>query len=175
MNMKVKHALKLIGLFSMVVLTLGRNVLAQSSQTVDDIEGLKPITLPFFLNASFINAATPLTYLTLFLNIVYVAIAIMWVFYIIRSAVQIIQSQGDDKIIQEAYKKIRNVLTGAATLFLFFALLSLVGAFFGIGNFFEWPKSFSRCTNGEYYFEVALTYTSAVTDTRGADIICFGQ
>lgn len=159
----------------MVVLAAGRNVLAQSSQTVDDIEGLKPITLPFFLNASFINAATPLTYLSLFLNIVYVGIAIMWVFYIIRSALQIVQSQGDDKIIQAAYSKIRNVIVGAASLFLFFAILSIVGAFFGIGNFFEWPKSFSRCSNGEYYFEVALTNAASVTEAGGAgvDLICF--
>lgn len=176
--MKNKINLTIAAVFTFLFVGL-RGVAAQSFQVVDGGSqiGLQPIKLPFFLNPSQISAATPFTYITLALNLVYVGIMLMWVFYIVRSAVQIMQSQGDSKVMETATKKIQNVFAGAASLFLFFAVLSLVGAFFGIGNFFEWPKSFSKCQNGEYYFEVVLSSPQIFTETSGANVdsICFGS
>jgi hypothetical protein len=64
-------------------------------------------------------------------------------------------------------------------LFIFFIVIILGASFFGFGNIFQWPKQFSICKDGSYYFTVQLELSGtggsadqACFNTSGAQAFC---
>lgn len=66
----------------------------------------------------------------LVLNLIFIGIIIVSIYIIIKAAVKYIQSEGDDKKIQEAQKAIKSVFIGIAALFIGIIGIILVLAFF---------------------------------------------
>lgn len=128
--------------------------------------GLQPIDIPLFLSLEQIDNFSVFSFIGLGLQVLFIGIMLVWVSIVIRSAIKYIQSQGDEGMIAESMKRIRNVLVGIAFTFGVVVVTSLVAAFFGIGNFFDWPKSFSFCddeltsNSQSYFFQYVLAETS---------------
>jgi hypothetical protein len=147
--------------------------------------GLQPITLPLFLSPEFIKNFSVFSYLAYLLDFVFIGITLLWVYLIIRAAVQIIQSEGDSSKIEDSKKKFGNVFWSVTFLFGFFIVMNLVGVFLNVGTFLDWPKSFSICQSGfgkgkyyfNYYLEVqgkAGPYVNVEDIKRQVNRDCFG-
>jgi len=79
---------------------------------------------------------------------------LIWIMYAAFAGLQIIRSQGSADKIEEATKKIRYIWMSGAILFVFFAIISIVGAIFGFGLPTEWGNTLSQCGgySGPFYF-----------------------
>ncbi len=110
------------------------------------------------------------------MNIFFFVILMLWVVIIIRAAIDIVRSQGNEDMIKGSYKKFGNVFWSVTFLIGFVAVLSIVASFFGLGAFWDWPKVFSQCDKGVDNDEVVYYYQRALeTQTTGedADNACF--
>jgi hypothetical protein len=130
---------------------------------------LNQITLPSFVDLTFVNNFSIVSYFALGLNLVFIGIVLLWIFIIVRAAVKVITAGASDEPLQEAKKKVGNVALSAAILIGFLAVLTIVANFLGLGNFWQWPKSFSICNDGRYYYTVLLESG----DVKVADTNCF--
>jgi hypothetical protein len=107
------------------------------------------------------------SWVTVFINLATFAILAYWIIQMFRAAITIIGSFGAPDKILEGQKQIMATLRSIAFLFIFLMLIIIAGNFFGIGNIWEWPKSFSQCRNydNKFYFTVRL-------ENPGLPIVC---
>lgn len=161
--------------FSPAVYAAGEIVVNPSSNP-DAIEGLGSYNIPTFLDISAIKNFSIFSYLSLFLQVVIVFMVVYWIVKVIRAGVGIIQKS--ESGFEDARKKFTAVFTSIAILFLFIVIISLVAAFLGIGNFFQWPKFLSVCntkdSNGrqQYYFSVFAKNSSKSNAEELTDAAC---
>lgn len=141
--------------------------------------GLQPINIPTFLSLDQIQNFSLLSYFSLIFALVFLGVGMLWVILVIRGALEYLRSEGDEGMIESGMKKIRNVLVSISMLFVFLVAIVFVASFFGIGNFWEWPRSFSLCNGnlskdpGAYYFRYYLQRASEGASTDQIDRECF--
>lgn len=133
---------------------------------------LEPIVIPLFSSNAldFVENASILSWLSFAGALFTVLILIFWIARILLSGVQAVRSEGDTTKLQDSYTKLKSNFIGMGITFLIPLVLSLVGAFFGIGTIFNWPESFQFCDeNSQYrfYFE-AFAKEGDVTSARSA-------
>lgn len=148
-----------------IVVGLNLSVVHVSAQlTVKDPTdfGLQAIKLPTFLSLDQIQNFSVLSYVAIVIDLLILVMAVVWVSMVIRGAVQVLRSEGNEEEIGKGRTRITRVLMGISAMFVFVVLISVVASFFGVGNFWEWPKAFSTCkqTSGGvqtyYYFQYSL-------------------
>lgn len=127
------------------------------TQTNDNIN-LDPIIIPLFSSNAldFVENASILSWLSFAGALFTVLILVFWIVRILIAGVQAVRSEGDTTKLQDSYTKLKSNFIGMGVTFLVPLVLSLVGAFFGIGTIFNWPESFQFCDeNSQYrfYFE----------------------
>lgn len=144
-----------------------------------DVTGglIKPITIPFFPVFDAIDAKyyTVLSWLTFAAGVVIVLIIVFWIVRILLAGVNAIRSSGDPDKLQESYAQVKANLIGVGITFLFPIILTVIGAFLGIGSIFNWPKMFSGCEgsgNFEYYFQAYLQAPRGGDAQQYADNSC---
>lgn len=115
-----------------------------------------PIELPVFVSLQFIENFSPFSYVALALNLVFVLTTVLWVFLMIKAAVDYMRSQGDEGMVTGANKQIGSVFASITILFVSFLILIVIGTFLNLGNFFDWPRVLSTCTDGTLYVTKAL-------------------
>lgn len=151
-NLKLIFVLGLLLTFSTKLLAGGTDLETGS--------GINPIQIPLFSSTAldFVGNASIISWLAFAGSVVTVAILVFWVLRILISGVGALRSEGDQTKLQESYGKLKSNFTGMFITFLIPLILSIVGAFFGIGTIFDWPSSFQFCENSEYrfYFEAYL-------------------
>lgn len=167
-----------------VLVLLGSQVFSASAAasgiTIPDPGvGLKPITIPTFLSLDQIANFSVLSYFSFLLAIAFLGVMLLWVVLVVRAAIDYLRSQGDEKMIEGSTKRISNVFASVTILFVFIVVITVVANFFGIGNFWEWPKSFSLCNGnlsrdpGAYYFNYFLRRVSEGASSEQIDRECF--
>ncbi len=129
---------------------------ASDSAECREIDGLGEIEIPIFVSFEYIQNFSPFSYIALVLNILFVAVTILWVALVIKAGVDYIRSQGDEGAITGANKQIGSVFASISILFVSFLLIILVGYFLNLGNFFNWPRVLSICDDGTFYITKAL-------------------
>jgi len=79
---------------------------------------------------------------------------VVWVVVSLLAGIKIIQSQGNPDKIQEGMTRIKYVWLSVSAIFIFFVIVSLVGAIFGYGTPVEWGNTLAQCGgyNGPFYF-----------------------
>lgn len=170
-----KHTILAVSIFAVLAFLVTGSLHAQSIEISPDpsIVNIRPINFPLFISLEQARNFSVYSYISLLLGLAFVLLTTYWVFKIIAAAVNIIQSQGDSGKVAESIKKIQAVFIGIMTLFLFVAGISVVGAIFNLGNFFEWPKKLSICTTGEFYVTKALEMNTSTE--REVDAACFSS
>ncbi|MCA9379539.1 hypothetical protein KC640_03855, partial [Candidatus Dojkabacteria bacterium] len=109
------------------------------------------------------------------LTLVFIGVLLLWVYLVLRAALDVVRSQGDEGMIEGGKKRITNVLMSISILFVFLVGITLIASFFGVGNFWQWPKSFSLCTNSDtYYFRYALEQADSGKTPEQLEAECFG-
>lgn len=137
--------------------------------------GLGEIQIPTFLSLDQVAHFSILSYVGVLLTLVFIAVLLLWVYLVLKSSVEVMRSQGDEGAIEGSKKRITNVLVSISILFAFLIGITLVGSFFGVGNFWQWPKSFSLCKDEEtYYFRYALENADSGMSTEQLETKCFG-
>ncbi len=136
-----------------------------------NLPGLGNISLPTFLSLNNIQNFSIWSYASLIGTLVFIALILFWVFLLIRAGVKVIQSEGDPAALVEAQKRFTSVVMGVIFLVGFFVVINIVAAFLGIGNFTEWPKVFSQCKDGTYYYNKKLS--GGYTNSDCVDSACF--
>jgi hypothetical protein len=135
------------------------------------LDGLQPIEFPTFISVEQINNFSIWSWLSIIVSLIFILMIIFWVIILFRAGVSVIQSGGDPAALGKAQRRITNVLMGVAFLVGFFVVINLVAAFIGVGNFTEWPKVFSQCRDGQYYFNKRLSGQYA--NDAAVDRACF--
>ncbi len=132
-----------------LVLFLYTKAMAQGIGDVGTEEwGLQAIRIPIFstLFTDLANYNTVLSWITFAGSIIVSGVVIYWIYKILRAGIQAIQAEGDDAKITDARLRLQAALSGVAFTLLVPIVLSFVGVIFGFGTMFQWPKSFSGCT-----------------------------
>lgn len=124
--------------------------------TIDDkvTAGIEEIRIPIFTSVIGFNTSTAsvFSWIAFVGSLGTVGLIIFWIYLLVRAGINGMQSQGSDEALAEAFKKVKAVLVGAGTSLAFPIILSIVGAFFGIGSIFNWPRAFQLCDiNTEKY------------------------
>lgn len=114
------------------------------------------INIPIFTSMEFINNFSPFSYVALLLNILFVGITLLWIFLMIKAAVDYMRSNNDEGVMQGANKQISSVFASISLLFFSFVFLIILGGVLGLGNFFDWPRVLSVCDDGSLYVTKAL-------------------
>lgn len=147
-----------------------------SSEENPDGFGLGEIQIPTFLSLDQVQNFSLLSYAGVLITLVFVAVLLLWVYLVLRGAVDVIRSQGEEGMIEGGKKRISNVLISISVLFVFLVGITLVGSFFGVGNFWEWPKSFSLCTDSDnYFFRYVLENADSGKTSAQLEAECFGK
>ena len=91
-------------------------------------------------------------------------LVLIWIVYSIYAAFKIITSQGAEKDIETGMTLVKNVWVSITWGLAFFAVLSIIGAFIGIGDVTQWYYSLAQCngSGGGFYF-----LDRAAADTAG--------
>jgi hypothetical protein len=78
----------------------------------------------------------------------------IWVVYAALAGLQIVRSQGSADQIAEGSKKIKYIWMSGSVLFIFFAVIALIGSILGFGLPTEWGNTLSQCGgySGPFYF-----------------------
>ncbi len=138
--------------------------------------GLGSFTLPTFISLDIARNFSIFSWIGLAVSIFFFVILMIWVVIIIRAAVDIVRSQGNEDMIKGSYKRFGSVFWSITFLIGFVAVLSIVASFFGLGAFWDWPKVFSQCDKNVASGEIVYYYQRALeTQTTGedADNACF--
>lgn len=167
----MKKALIILTILSSSIILATQPVAAQITVDPDLSGGLKPITIPTFFSLEEIEHFSVFSYIALGFSLFFIGLTIYWVFLIIRNAVKILQSEGDDGKIKDGTKAIQSIFIGIGIMFGFFVVLFVVGSFFGMGSIFEWPKKLSICSTGKLYITLALENPDASQEALEA--VCF--
>lgn len=87
------------------------------------------------------------------LSFAFTGLLVIWVVFSIIAAYKITRS-GMEKELEEGMTLIKNVWMSASGGLLFFAVVSIVGAFIGVGSLMEWPYTLAQChdVDGGFYF-----------------------
>jgi hypothetical protein len=121
---------------------------------------LEPIIIPFFPVFDAIDAKyyTILSWLTFAGGLVIGFAIIIWVGRILLAGIEAVRSSGDPDKLKESYDKVKADFMGVGLTLIFPIILTIIGAFLGIGNIFDWPRMFSGCEDPayEYYFQAYL-------------------
>lgn len=146
----------IVALFALPVLAQTRPNSDTKDFDIDDkvTVGVEPIHIPIFSSVIGFNTSTAsvFSWIAFVGALATIGLVLFWVYLLVRAGIKGIQSQGSEEGLQEAYKKVRAVLVGAAITLAFPILLSIVGMFFGIGTIFNWPRAFQLCdVNTEKY------------------------
>jgi hypothetical protein len=150
---------------------------AQRELTIDPdnsiFGGFKSIQFPTFFSLDQIQHFSPLSYAAFLLSFVFLGIGLYWVYLVIRAGIKYLNSQGDAKKIEESTTQIKSVGASIALMFLFVAFILLVGAAFGLGGFWTWPKKLSICKDGSTYITIALELPNL--SENSIDNACFSE
>jgi hypothetical protein len=117
-----------------------------TSQTV--IGGV-PLFLP---NAAGIFGNGVLSAISFLLTLVLAFMVVAWIGLSIFAGLKIISSAGEPEKIESGTKTIKNIWLGIAIGIGFFAVMSVVGTFAGIGNVFEWYVNLAQCGGADSKF-----------------------
>lgn len=109
-----------------------------------------------------------------------VVLVIVWVGFSLYGGYSIISSLGDTQKIEKGWKTIKSVWIGITYFLLFFAVISLVGVFVGIGAPWNWVDNLQQCANGgpasgRFYFQgkvdggKRISYMQMASDFRKAN------
>ncbi len=152
----MKKFLNKIGVLFLTTIFFPLSVKADSVDIPDNFK-LQPIIIPLFTSANTVNFSI-FSWLAFAGGLATVGLVIFWVFLIIKAAIGALQSEGKPEGLAEAGNKVKSVFIGMLITFLFPAVLSVAGAFLGIGNIFQWPKMLSVCNSSQYnyYFQAFL-------------------
>lgn len=173
-KLKVLQCVGLVLLLTIILSVAGPRVAAQGLDfDLPAQTDLDPIRLPTFFNLNQIKNFSIWSYLSLVFGMVFVLVALLWVALVVRAAIEIINSQGDQGKIKGAQKKISNVLASISFIFIFLVVIVITAGFFGLGNFVEWPKKLSICEDGRLYITVALENPRA--DEATIEQLCFDE
>jgi hypothetical protein len=146
--------------------------------TGEDLFQLKPIEIVLFPSPAFITNASLFSWLAYAGNLVVIGLFIFWIFKIIQAGIGALRSNGDQKQLEDSYKKVKANFIGIFITFLFPIILSAIGIVLGVGNIFQWPQMFSFCevnTNldgTEYQFNFYFQAYLRTGDKAIADAIC---
>lgn len=163
--------------------SLATNVVGQSVDfnedfNIDDNIGLEQIKVPFFPQLALdTKYSTTMSYVSFGFNIILLGIVAFWIIKIVMTGIKAMKNATNQEGLQEAAKKVRAVLEGAALTFLFPIILIVVGAFFGLGAVWNWPLAFRECNttiNGkevQYYYQAI----GLLESKEEADSMCFIQ
>lgn len=99
-----------------------------------------------------------ISWVSLIVNFVVIGIIVYWVYLVGKGAFMIVGSFGAPDKVAAGQKQVVAVLRSIAALFIFLAILIIVGNFVGIGSIWDWPQSFSQCSKqgNKFYFTVRL-------------------
>lgn len=152
---------KLSVAFGLIIsLFLFMPVVLQAGGDLDTGTGLNEIVIPLFSSSlfGFAENASIISWLAFAGGLFTVIILAYWIFRILVSGIQALRSEGDPVKLQESYGKLKSNFIGMFITFLIPLVLSLIGAFLGIGTIFQWPTSFQLCEDSEYrfYFEAYI-------------------
>ncbi|GIW58878.1 MAG: hypothetical protein KatS3mg086_163 [Candidatus Dojkabacteria bacterium] len=143
-------------------------------------EGLDPITISFFPQVTLIDAeyASFLSWLSFIANIAILALVLFWLYKIFFAGIEAMRGGGESEKLIESWKKVRAVIFGATISFLIPIMLSIVGAFLGVGAIWEWPLAFRECKDDryDYYFQALQEWSqnTTISDPKTeVDNICF--
>ncbi len=162
---------------------LSTNVVGQSVDfnedfNIDDNVGLEQIKVPFFPQLALdTKYSTTMSYISFGFNVVLLAIVIFWIIKIVMTGIKAMKNASNQEGLQEAVKKVRAVLEGAALTFVFPIIIVVVGAFLGLGAVWNWPLAFRECNTTIDGKEVQYYYQAfGLLDSKEeADSVCFIQ
>lgn len=78
-------------------------------------------------------------------DILFLLLAIFWVFIVLINVGGFVTSQGDAGRMEQSQTNITNIFKGISFGLLASILISVIGMAFGAGNPFEWPDNFAQC------------------------------
>jgi hypothetical protein len=108
------------------------------------------------------------------LSFAFMGLLAIWVTFSIVAAYKITRS-GMEKELEEGMTLIKNVWISATAGLLFFAVISVVGSFIGVGNFTQWNYTLAQChdaSGGFYFMDVAAQEVNGlyrIDPTTGAE------
>lgn len=136
---------------------------------------LSSIRIPLFISLEHIQNFSIFSYISLAANVFFLALFLYWVYLVVQAGLSYIRSEGSSDMIGESTKKFGNVVWSIAFLVGFFVILSLVSAFIGVGNVWDWPKSFSKCQDDSFYYTVYAKGISVGLTEEQIDNLCFNN
>jgi len=96
-----------------------------------------------------------LSLIALGISVVFSILFVVWIGLIIYAGIKYIASSGNPEQMQGGLKIIQNIIIGIAIFFGFIVVVSIFGAFTGVGNVFEWSENLAQCgESGEFYFTI---------------------
>lgn len=105
------------------------------------------------------------------LSFAFMGLLAIWIVFSIIAAYKITTS-GMEKAMEEGFTLIKNVWISATVGLAFFAVLSVIGSFIGVGNFTEWNYTLSQChdnTGGFYFMDISAQEQFGIT---GSNVQC---
>lgn len=121
----------LVGLLSFVSKVFAEDL------TIDENEvpGIQPVNFGqvLFFNFEQIRSFSFFSYIALGVQAVFLGFGLLWVYLMIKAAIKVIRSEGDEAAIEDAKKRFMNVAAGIGTLFGFFVVAVIAASAFGLG------------------------------------------
>ncbi len=105
------------------------------------------------------------------LSFAFMGLLAIWIVFTIIAAYKITTS-GMEKAMEEGFTLIKNTWISATVGLVFFAVLSVIGSFLGVGNFTEWNYTLAQChdnTGGFYFMDIAAQEQMGIT---GENVQC---
>lgn len=141
---------------------------------IDQQGVLEPITVPFFEQISVGGPyATTLSWIGFIGTLATIALAIFWVYLIVRASFMQLKSAEKPEEKTESAKKIQSMLVGATIAMIFPVVITVIGIIIGVGPIWKWPEGFRECVgsaDNEFYFQAALRNKTI----DQAEVDCFG-
>jgi len=106
------------------------------------------------------------------LQLVFGITLLVWVFLTIMAGLAIIRSNGNPEQIQANVKKLKYVWLSVSAVFLFFVVISIVGAVVGYGTPADWGNTLAQCGgyDGPFYFSQVDQQTEYYLSRMNIDV-----
>jgi hypothetical protein len=140
-----------------------------SSELVFETLGIK-FSLPDFTTIFDKGIASGIGWV---LSFAFMGLLAIWITFSIIAAYKISRS-GMEKELETGMTLIKNVWVSATVGLIFFAVISVIGSFMGVGNITEWNYTLMQChdTSGGFYFMDIAAQELQGLESEGAVIKC---
>lgn len=130
----------------------GRIIMFNLQTTIGGIQLLIP-------NVGGIATGGVLSVIAFGISMVFTVMVVVWVALSIYAGIRIITSAAEPDGIEAGKKTITNIWIGIAMFLGFLVVLSVVGAFTGIGDIYSWHTNLAQCggTSGQFMFQYLET------------------